>query len=233
MRPAISGPSSSAAGRCIRNSSEEKRTESSSNISQCPIARRDAKMHHPGKRIKKPVYTGLARFAGRDAGDVSRRPGGIIRRPFSDSDHIHAAYWRWRYATPPAASPAYVCWGSCDRAGSAPSAQSGGCDVVQRPFHGLLAHRQRGNVMVRQQNVLWTQLKSFQLGQCAIDGILQLADVAGPAVAGKHRTEIGRELRRGIPCSSAKRATNSSVSGMMSCGQSRSGGRYSVRTLRR
>ncbi len=35
--------------------------------------------------------------------------------------------------------------------------------------------------MVRQQNVLWTQLKSFQLGQCAIDGILQLADVAGPA----------------------------------------------------
>ncbi|MGK3470411.1 TyrR/PhhR family helix-turn-helix DNA-binding protein, partial [Klebsiella pneumoniae] len=42
---------------------EEKRTESSSNISQCPIARRDAKMHHPGKRIKKPVYTGLARFA--------------------------------------------------------------------------------------------------------------------------------------------------------------------------
>lgn len=68
-------------------------------------------------------------------------------------------------------------------------------DVVQRPFHGLLAHRQRGDVMVRQQNVLWTQLKSFQLGQCAIDGILQLADVAGPAVAGKHRTEIGRELR--------------------------------------
>lgn len=126
MRPAISGPSSSAAGRCIRNSSEEKRTESSSNISQCPIARRDAKMHHPGKRIKKPVYTGLARFAGRDAGDVGRRPGGIIRRPFSDSDHIHAVYWRWRYATPPAASPAYVCWGSCDRAGSAPSAQSGG-----------------------------------------------------------------------------------------------------------
>lgn len=51
MRPAISGPSSSAAGRCIRNSSEEKRTESSSNISQCPIARRDAKMHHP-ERIK-------------------------------------------------------------------------------------------------------------------------------------------------------------------------------------
>ncbi|MHB7132330.1 AbrB family transcriptional regulator, partial [Klebsiella pneumoniae] len=35
----MSGPSSSAAGRCIRNSSEEKRTESSSNISQCPIAR--------------------------------------------------------------------------------------------------------------------------------------------------------------------------------------------------
>lgn len=52
MRPAISGPSSSAAGRCIRNSSEEKRTESSSNISQCPIARRDAKMHHPGKGLK-------------------------------------------------------------------------------------------------------------------------------------------------------------------------------------
>ncbi|MCS5781104.1 hypothetical protein LNP24_13395 [Klebsiella pneumoniae subsp. pneumoniae] len=41
-----------------------------------------------------------------------------------------------------------------------------------------------GDVMVRQQNVLWTQLKSFQLGQCAIDGILQLADVAGPAASG-------------------------------------------------
>ena len=49
--------------------------------------------------------------------------------------------------------------------------------------------------MVRQQNVLWTQLKSLQLGQRAIDSILQLANVAGPAVAGEHRTEIGGELR--------------------------------------
>ncbi len=38
--------------------------------------------------------------------------------------------------------------------------------------------------MVRQQNVLWTQLKSFQLGQCAIDGILQLADVCRASCSG-------------------------------------------------
>ena len=87
--------------------------------------------------------------------------------------------------------------------------------------------------MVRQQNVLWTQLKSFQLGQCAIDGILQLADVAGPAPRVSTVLRSAESFGRGIPCSSAKRATNSSVSGMMSCGQSRSGGRYSVRTLRR
>jgi plasmid stabilization system protein ParE len=41
-----------------------KRTESSSNISHCPIARRDAKMHHPGKRIKKPVYANKLREYG-------------------------------------------------------------------------------------------------------------------------------------------------------------------------
>ena len=34
-------------------------------------------MHHPGKRLK-PVYTGLACFAGRDAGDVGRRPAGLF-----------------------------------------------------------------------------------------------------------------------------------------------------------
>lgn len=52
-------------------------------------------------------------------------------------------------------------------------------NIIQRAFHRFFAYRQRGDVVIRQQNILRAQLETVQLRQRAIDRILSWRTLPG------------------------------------------------------